>query len=198
MPAALDLTGHKYGRWTVASKHGRTETNPAVHWRCVCECGQERFVPTRSLRSGASRSCGCLFREVAASQAATLNSTHGMKGTKTHNTWVGMLQRCRYPKNKQYAAYGGRGITVCDRWLSFENFLADMGERPEGLTLDRKDTNGNYEPSNCRWADRTTQSRGQRKTIIWNGRSLLEWSALSGIHKDTLYMRFRTHGTPFP
>ena len=110
--------------------------------------------------SGDTKSCGCLRRAVTAS----LKMTHGISHKSgTYDIWVLMRQRCNNPKATGYAHYGGRGVTVCRRWDKYTNFLMDMGERPDGLTLDRIDPHGNYEPTNCRWATWTTQNRNKRK-----------------------------------
>lgn len=108
------------------------------------------------------------YQHSESSKAAigTANTRHGLSNTPTHVTWMSMNQRCNDPGAVQYPYYGGRGITVCDRWQSFENFLADMGERPEGLTLDRIDGDGNYEPGNCRWATKSEQAKNRKKRLI--------------------------------
>ena len=118
--------------------------------------------------------------------------------SSTYNAWTAMMQRCRYPKHKQYADYGGRGINVCDRWLTFENFVADMGERPKGLTLDRWPNNdGDYAPGNCRWATRTEQNRNRRdnRMVTWGGETLClaEWAERLGITRSSLHERLERH-----
>lgn len=124
---------------------------------------------------------------------------HGMYGTPTYNVWALMLKRCRSQGRPDYARYGGRGITVCERWSRFENFLADMGERPAGKTLDRIDNHGNYEPGNCRWATASEQCRNTRRNnnLTLNGvtRCATEWAELTGLPVSTIKVRKR-HGWP--
>jgi hypothetical protein len=157
MPKIIDLTGDRYGRLTVVRYFGIVATGKA--YVCRCDCGTELVLRSAYLRTGDTRSCGCLKRDDTVNRF----TTHAMAGTRTHNSWRAMLERCRLPSHPQYHNYGGRGITVCERWREFANFLADMGERPDDLTLDRINVNGNYEPGNCRWADRATQGRNRRK-----------------------------------
>lgn len=158
----LIASGDRFGRLVVEVPYTRSSSRGRVHI-CRCDCGAIREVTTESLRSGNTRSCGCLQREVA--RAWQTRHGHARRGdnpeTRTYVSWQNMRQRCRNPSHPRWTDWGGRGITVCDRWNSFENFLADMGERPEGTTLDRINGDGNYEPSNCRWADITTQNRNR-------------------------------------
>lgn len=146
----------KFGRWTVLT----TQPKKSL---CRCECGTERLVINYDIQRGVSKSCGCLSRERTAEMAKRVNRTHGMDATPTYRSWVDMRRRCTQPHRKDYPQYGGRGITVCDRWMdSFANFFADMGERPKGKTLERRENNGPYEPDNCCWATKDDQSRNTR------------------------------------
>lgn len=158
MPNFIDLTGQRFGRWTVLSR-AEDYRRGIPQWSCRCDCGKAGVVRANILKAGESKSCGCLNREMKR------NYSHGLSQTRTYEAWKHMIQRCTNPHAKHFSYYGGRGITVCERWLSsFENFLADMGERPPGLTLDRyPDNDGNYEPDNCRWATWTQQAANRRK-----------------------------------
>lgn len=165
-----DLTGQKFGRLVVLEKVAKPETVGKyyhAHWRCRCDCGSERVVRANHLTSGETVSCGCYGKEQV--RKATRKHGHASRlhvnTSPTYRSWRSMWTRCTNSKQKSYKYWGARGITICDRWQSFETFLADMGERPVGATLDRIDPNGNYEPSNCRWATFSVQTRNRPKHI---------------------------------
>jgi hypothetical protein len=175
MGRAIRMEGRQFGRLTVIAEAGRDQRK--VTWLCSCDCGATVVVRGTVLRNGHTRSCGCLKRELT-SRRFTGNKTRrhhvvhghttGRRASREYKSWAAMKQRCQNSNHEHYPYYGGRGITVCQRWLgSFENFLEDMGPRPEGRTLDRVDPNGHYEPDNCRWATPQEQRANRRPEGTW-------------------------------
>lgn len=161
---AIDVTGQRVGRLTVVSVLGR-DKNRNVLWRAVCDCGGETSITTRDVRNGHIQSCGCRRRE-ATVRRNIANALHGHtaagKPSRTFSSWQAMMTRCFNLNHEAHTRYAGRGITVCDRWKTFANFLADMGERPADRTLDRIDNDRGYEPGNCRWATKSEQNKNKR------------------------------------
>jgi hypothetical protein len=176
-------TGSTFGRLTVIE---RCAISKPKKWICRCECGKESLVFDSNLLRGHTTSCGCRQTEIMIS--------HGQSKTKEYRAWIAMRTRCYNTKTPYYKDYGGRGITVCERWNSFELFLADMGPRPsDGSSVERRNVNGNYEPSNCYWATDKTQARNRRGTIYVSvggeDISLAEASEKSGINYRTAHHR---------
>lgn len=181
----LDLIGQRYGNLLVLSKSSNRKNNHIL-WNCICDCGNKVEVTTSNIRSS-TKSCGCLNHKYI---------THGKTKTKAHRVWMAMKTRCNNKSQACYKYYGGKGIQVCQRWSeSFEMFLLDMGEPSDGMTLDRIDVNGNYEPANCRWADSKTQSRNRsdNRNIEFNGVSMCmkDWADKAGIAHSTMQYRIK-------
>lgn len=200
----IDRTGQRFGRWLVLERSPRKAPDwpkrRIVWWKCRCDCGHIAEVISGHLANGTTTSCGCYRKE----NPSSLRHGHARKGrvTKEWTSWSNMKRRCYDPRNEDFHTYGGRGITVCDRWrYSFANFLKDMGERPGGLTLNRKDNDGNYEPGNCEWATEETQANnktsntffeidGQRKTMA-------QWCRIAYKRPDIVWHRLKL-GWNFP
>ncbi len=193
----VNITGSIFGKLTVlgyAGKELTTNGNPHHYWFCKCECGNVTKVVACSLKAGKSNSCGCLSFWFNNKPAKT--RVDG-KRRKIYSIWVGMRQRCENPKNKRFKYYGARNITVCERWKSFENFLADMGDKPEGLSLDRIDNNKGYYKENCRWATQKVQcnNSSRNRLITHDGKTqnITQWAEELGITKNKFYYRIN-HG----
>lgn len=192
MTVAKNLSGRRFGRLTAVSQTGRDKWRNVL-WLCQCDCGKKITTISASLQGHRTTSCGCYQRAV--------NYKHGMSGTREHYTWRGIIDRCNNKKNSQYHLYGGRGIFVCDRWLeSFNNFFADMGEKPVGYTIERIDNNGPYAPENCCWATPTQQARNTRQNhfITCNGETLClrEWTLRLGVSISTIHYRLKRGWSP--
>lgn len=170
-----DLSGKVFSRLTVDSF---VPGGSQVRWLCRCSCGNSCVVFASNLTRGNTKSCGCLKLK------------HGHSHSPTYSSWSSMMGRCTNPNAPDFGRYGGRGISVCEQWHSFAGFLSDMGERPKGCTLDRIDCNGNYEPSNCRWATQSIQSRNRRDSVVFtlNGVSMnmSDWAEKIGIARQVL------------
>jgi hypothetical protein len=187
-----DITNQRFGR-LVAIEATDKRVSGKVMWRCICDCGVETISNVQHLREGRRVSCGCAREAGRQIKKKTPKHGHyvGDRPTAIYRIWSGMLTRCFNQKMPQYHNYGGRGITVCERWRQFENFLADMGERPPGMTLDRyPDNDGNYEPGNCRWATMKEQSRNKRsnRLVTHDGKTatVAEWGERTGIDRHTI------------
>lgn len=184
----IDISGKRFGKWLVESYSGNGR------WSCVCDCGTRRTVVSWTLRVGDSTSCGC-ERDM---EIGNRFRKHGCTGTREYIVWRGMISRCNEVSSVSYPRYGGRGITVCDRWLKFENFLADMGRRPDGMSLERINNDGNYCLENCRWATPVDQARNTRTNTIWTvggvARCVAAWSEETGLSSAMLFARVYRHG----
>lgn len=159
-----------------------------VYGRYKCYCGDLFSSRTYDIKKGNTTSCGCRRQETL-----LLRETHGMSKTREYSIWEGMKQRCLNPNHESYRLYGGRGIAICDRWLSFKKFYSDMGPA-NGLTLERIDNEKGYGPKNCKWASSYDQARNKRSNKIYEGKCLADWARESGIPKNTLKYRINAKG----
>lgn len=198
MKEAGIIIGARFGRWQVVSQPEiKYQGDGQAKWSvdCKCDCGNTSSVWVSNLKSGGSKSCGCLHRELLAKR----NGKHGYakRGELSDewHIWTQMMQRCENPNNKNFPKYGGAGISVCERWKEFKNFIADMGKKPTPKhSIDRfPDGRGNYEPGNCRWATPTEQSRNRSSVILIEigkkTKCVTEWAAIYGVAKQTAISR---------
>lgn len=193
MPPFVDITGMRFGKLLIVKACGKNKQGGYM-WECLCDCGVTITASGSSIRYGNTRSCGCTHRGLI----GKLMQTHGMSSTRLYKVFHAMHARCSNPKNKVYHFYGARGIRVCERWRKpegFADFVADMGIPEDGMTIDRINNDGNYEPSNCKWASRGEQSNNRRSThlVTWRNqtRNLTQWSSLLGKRSSWLSKRLK-------
>jgi hypothetical protein len=186
-----DLTGQVFGALTALHVGPKTRKTSGAWWQCQCTCGVLKSLPSTDLVAGKIRSCGCMHQELK----AICSRTHGQTITKTYRIWLAMKNRCGNAKTSNFNNYGGRGISVCKEWLVYENFVADMGLCNEGLSIERNDVNGNYEPSNCKWASRDEQANNTRSNVFikHDGKRMTrtQWEKELGLGKTTIRARMR-------
>jgi hypothetical protein len=191
-----NFTHKRFGRLTVSEFVG-VIPGKGRSWACVCDCGGHKIVSASDLLRGQTRSCGCLRRE----NHPPKMMTHGRTGTPTHRAWLAIRQRCYNPNSNGFSFYGGRGIQLCKRWQVFQNFFDDMGERPSPqYSIDRKNTNGDYSPSNCRWATKSEQANNTRGnhtvTAFGETKTLTQWCRMLKLDPSTVSKRIRIMGMP--
>lgn len=186
----IDLSGKQFGRWSVIK---RTSRKKIVHYLCKCSCGTKREVLSVSLRNGKSVSCGCYLPDKWAQGIRRVHRT-------TYISWSGMKQRCDYKGHIEYHRYGGRGISYVPRWKDFSKFLSDMGPKPDGTSLDRRDNNGMYCPENCKWSTKNEQSTNRSNNVFvnWEGErmALSQLTRKLQISYDLVHKWHRTMGLP--
>ena len=183
-----DIVGRAFTHLVVLEYAGRQ--GDRHFYLCQCSCGSVRKYGRSNLRSGGTKSCGCKTAEMLVAK----RTKHGMNESPTYKVWESMLARCRNKGAREYQNYGARGIAVCERWLKFENFIADMGEAPTKMQIDRIDNDGNYSPENCRWVSAKENSRNKRTNVLitWKGeaRCISEWAEITGMCDETIRYRF--------
>ena len=188
-----DRIGERFERLVIIEFIGRS-SHKGFAWRCLCDCGNTIDVQYEKLRAHRTKSCGCLMQENQRNFRGVGHPTHGCSETTTYASWIKIKERCFNPNHHKYPRYGGRGITVCDQWSnSFENFLADMGKRPEGTTIDRIDNDGDYCPENCRWGTGEQQANNKSTNVFltFNGvtQTIAQWGRELNLCANTLYNR---------
>jgi len=192
----IDITNQRFGKLVVVSKHHQ-DKRQEWFWECKCDCGNTKIVSGYKLRSGNTKSCGCLQKEV---RNAGLHKSHGMSDTRLYTTWLNMKHRCYYKKNAMYYAYGAKGIRVCNDWFDFENFAewALSHGYADDLTIERIDYTKDYCPENCKWIPMTDQylnrSDSHLVTAFGKTQTIKEWSAETGIKYDTIERRLNAYG----
>ena len=206
MPCFIDMSGMRFGRLRVIGR-APDRGDKRVRWVCQCDCGQESEPLGQSLRAGTTVSCGCAQRDWARKFGRESNKTHGHSMTPTYRIWSGLKHRCADSSNPNY---GGRGIRVCDRWMDFRKFLADMGPRPSKQhSIDRINNDGDYEPENCRWATPRQQANNSRKAVFYQYEgeklSVAQLARRCGVPYKTFHARLargwpldRAMNTPLP
>ena len=193
---ALNLKGMRFGRLTVQER--AASDSQGTRWRCSCDCGGTTVVGGSVLTRGTTKSCGCLRKDVMRDLGKS-SRTHGHGkngGSQTHRSWRNMVKRCTDPSDRAWKRYGGRGIKVCPSWAnSFEAFLADLGAAPKGMTIERRDNDGDYAPENCFWASRKRQANNRssniRATINGETLTVAEWAARLHLRPGLVYTRLR-------
>jgi hypothetical protein len=198
MPNKIDLSGQRFGRLLVVYPLPPKKKGGSTRWLCRCDCGNESTPGTAQLRRGRANSCGCLQKE----RVRIANTTHGKTNSPEYRAWIAMWSRCTVKSNASFINYGQRGISVCDRWKDFSMFLTDMGTKPTGMTIERNDNNGNYEPGNCRWATREDQDSNKRTTVLvtFNGKTMTysQWARELDANPATIRERWLKFGTLNP
>lgn len=194
MPVSQNLTDQQYGRLIVINRTGKDKWG-SILWLCQCECGKTTSITSSSLTSGKTNSCGCLRKELLASKFTTHGHTRGRKYSRIYRIWASINQRCNNPNDKDFHHYGGRGITVCQRWRTFTNFLTDMGKPPANYQIDRINNDGPYCLDNCHWTTRGEQARNKRTnrllTLNEKTQCITDWCQELGIHRSTLSYRLK-------
>jgi hypothetical protein len=187
----INLIGQKFGRLLVIGDIGRNQNGKHM-WQCLCDCGSIKNIYGYHLKSGATKSCGCL--RVEASREA--QTTHGGSQTRLFNIWCGVRKRCTNPKSSVYKHYGARGIKYCSEWNNFEAFRdwALSHGYQNHLTIDRIDNNGHYCPENCRWVNQKEQMSNTSRSVIINGKCLMQWAEESGRNYYLIKSRIRDYG----
>ncbi len=196
-----DIIGQRFNRLFVVGR-APSDKRGELRWTCQCDCGNHTVVLSSHIRSGRSASCGCLRGELTAKRNRA-NAKHGHvrngKPTRTYFTWASMRARCYRPENKSFSRYGAKGIQICARWFNFETFLSDMGERPDGKTLDRIKSGGHYMPSNCKWSTLIEQQshtcRNHFIEVDGTSHTVAEWARIRGFIPQRIHQRIRNGWT---